>query len=51
MSKSKVTVVDIGSKTISVLIGTSGVNDTFIVNGYGESEYAGYYEGEFLEED
>lgn len=51
MPKDKVTVVDIGSSSIRVLIGSKGVNDTFIVSGYGECEYAGFYEGEFLEEE
>ena len=51
MPKNKVTVVDIGSKSISVLIGSRGINDAFVVHGYGEEDYAGYYEGEFLEED
>ncbi len=51
MPKIAVTVLDIGSKSISVLIGNRGVNDTFVIHGYGEREYAGYYEGEFLEED
>lgn len=51
MPKTKVTVLDIGSKKISVLIGSKGVNETFVVHGYGEREYAGYYEGEFLEEE
>ena len=51
MSKNKVTVVDIGSRSISVLIGSKGLNDAFVIHGYGEQDYAGYYEGEFLEED
>lgn len=51
MPKSKVTIVEIGSKNISVLIGSKGLNDSFIIHGYGEQDYAGYYEGEFLEED
>lgn len=51
MSRSKVTALDIGSRSISVLIASSGVNDTFVIHGYGEKEYAGYYEGEFLEQD
>ncbi|MBO5884857.1 MAG: hypothetical protein J6Q51_03575, partial [Clostridia bacterium] len=51
MPKNNVTIVDIGSKSISVLIGSKGFNDSFIIHGYGEQDYAGYYEGEFLEED
>ena len=51
MPKSSVSVVDIGSSNINVIIGTRGANNTFIVLGNGDCEYAGYYEGEFLEED
>lgn len=51
MPQKKVTVIDIGSKNISVLIGSRGANDSFAVSGFGEQDYAGYYEGEFLEED
>ncbi len=51
MSKAKVTVIDIGSKSISALICEKGINDTFVTHGFSECEYAGYYEGEFLEED
>ena len=51
MPKTAVSVLDIGSKSISVLIGCKGVNDTYIIRGYAEREYAGYFEGEFLEEE
>ena len=51
MPKTKVTVIDIGSKSISALIGEKGVNNTFVTHGFSECDYAGYYEGEFLEED
>ena len=49
--KAKVTVIDIGSKSIRVLIASHGTVNALSVCGYSESEYAGYYEGEFLEED
>lgn len=51
MPKAKVTVIDIGSKSIRVLIASHGTVNALSVCGYSESEYAGYYEGEFLEED
>ena len=51
MPQNKVTVIDIGSKSISVLIGNRANGSSFSVSGYGEQDYAGYYEGEFLEED
>ena len=51
MSKTSISVVDIGSSNISVIIGQKGANNTFVVLGSGDSEYAGYYEGEFLEEE
>lgn len=51
MPQKKVTVIDIGSKNISVLIGQKSNGYSFALSGYGEKEYAGYYEGEFLEED
>ena len=51
MTKTSISVVDIGSSNISVIIGQKGANNTFVVLGSGDSEYAGYYEGEFLEEE
>lgn len=51
MPKTSISVVDIGSSNISVIIGQKGANNTFVVLGSGDSEYAGYYEGEFLEEE
>lgn len=49
MSKKYVTVVDITSSKITVFVGTLGVNNTFSIRGQGESKYAGFLEGEFLE--
>ena len=51
MPKAKVTVIDIGSKSIRVLIASHGTVNALSVCGYAECEYGGYYEGEFLEED
>lgn len=49
MPKKCAAIMDIGSSKISVLIGQSGVNNSFIIKGVGESEYAGFADGEFLE--
>ena len=49
--KTKVTVIDIGSKSVRVLIANSGGVNSLSVAGYAECDYAGYYEGEFLEEE
>lgn len=51
MPKKGVAVVEIGSSSINVLVGNKGVNDTFVIYGSGEASYAGFYDGEFLEED
>lgn len=42
-------VLDFGSSKITAMIGEKGVNNTFNIHGTGETEYAGYYEGEFVE--
>ena len=49
MLKKEVAVLDFGSSKITVLIAERGVNNTFNIKGTGEIEYAGYYEGKFLE--
>ena len=49
MAKSYVSVLDIGSSRVSVLVGTSGINSTFVIKGQGEASYAGFGEGEFYE--
>ena len=49
MSKNYVSVLDIGSSKLTVMIGEKGVNNTFNVRGAGEVNYAGFYEGVFLE--
>lgn len=49
MVKKEVAILDFGSSKVTVLIGERGVNGTFNIKGTGEIEYAGYYEGKFLE--
>ncbi len=49
MIKSYVSVLDIGSSRISVLIGAKGINSTFIIKGQAEVSYAGFGDGEFFE--
>ena len=42
-------VLDIGSGKITAMIGERGINNTFNILGTGETEYGGFYKGEFLE--
>lgn len=49
MATRYVSVIDFGSSKISVMIGESGVNNTFNIKGTGEVEYAGFINGEFVE--
>ena len=49
MANNYACVLDFGSSKITVMIGERGVNNTFNIRGTGESEYAGFYEGEFIE--
>lgn len=49
MSNKYACVLDFGSSKVSVMIGERGVNNTFNIRGTGETEYAGFYEGEFVE--
>ena len=49
MQKKYAAIMDIGSSKITVLIGQIGCNNSFIIKGFGESQYAGFSEGEFLE--
>ena len=44
-----VSVLDFGSSKISVMIAESGINNTFNIRGTGEVEYAGFYNGSFVE--
>lgn len=51
MIKKDVAVLDIGSSSVTVIIGERGVNGTFNIKGNGQAEYAGFLNGEFLEPD
>lgn len=51
MQKKFVAILNIGSSKITALIGEQGVNNAFIIRGKGESEYAGFSDGEFFETD
>lgn len=51
MATKYVSVIDFGSSKISVMIGESGVNNTFNIKGTGEVDYAGFINGEFVEPD
>lgn len=44
-----VSVLDFGSSKVSVMIAESGINGTFNIRGTGEVEYAGFYNGNFVE--
>lgn len=44
-----VSVLDFGSSKISVMIGESGINNTFNIKGTGEMEYGGFFNGAFVE--
>ena len=47
--KNAVAIVDVGSTSVTTLVGEQGVNDTFNVSGKGEIFYAGFQNAEFLE--
>ena len=49
MANNYACVLDFGSSKVTVMIGERGVNGTFNIRGNGEAEYAGFYEGEFVE--
>ena len=51
MQKKDVAILDFGSEKITVFVGHRDVNNTFAISGVGESEYAGFLNGEFLEPD
>lgn len=51
MAKKDVAILDFGSEKISVIIGSEDVNNTFAIKGVGESEYAGFMNGNFIEPD
>ena len=47
--KNAVAIIDVGSTSITTLVGEQGVNNTFNVSGKGEIFYAGFQNAEFLE--
>ncbi|MBQ7452838.1 MAG: hypothetical protein IJS68_01045 [Clostridia bacterium] len=49
MASNSVSVIDIGSSMITVLMGERGINNTFKIKGRGYAEYAGFENGEFIE--
>lgn len=49
MAKSVVTVVEIGSSKLSCIVATKGVNGIFNIKAKASVEYAGFFEGEFIE--
>ena len=49
MVKKDVAILEIGSSSLTVVVGERGVNGTFRIKGKGESDYAGFQNGEFLE--
>lgn len=49
MAKNYACVLDFGSGKVTAMIAEKGINNTFNIKGTGESEYAGYYQGEFIE--
>ncbi len=51
MVKKEIAIVDIGSMSVSVMVGERGVNGTFRIKGKGVAEYAGFQSGKFLEPD
>jgi len=50
MVKKDTAIIDFGSATITVIVGERGVNRTFRIRGKGSADYAGFQNGEFLEE-
>lgn len=49
MTKDCVTVVEIGSSKLSCVVAQSGVNGIFNIKAKASVEYAGFFEGEFIE--
>lgn len=49
MAKAEVAVMDFGSSKITILVGVNGVNGTFKIIATGESDYAGFMDGDFIE--
>ena len=51
MAKKDIAILDIGSSSITTLVGERGVNNTFKIKGKGTAEYAGFSDGSFIEPD
>lgn len=49
MPQKNVAVMDFGSEKLTMIVGSSGINGTFNIKSIGQSSYAGFYNGEFLE--
>jgi len=48
MARKNVAVLEFGTSRISVIIGDRGINNTFDIRGFGEVNYSGFMDGEFL---
>ena len=46
-----IAVLEVGTSKLTVLFGKSGVNGNFNIAGFFDTPYAGYYEGQFVEEE
>lgn len=51
MNKKQATVLEIGSSKLKVIVGREGINNTFDISDSAETEYDGYFEGEFVDFD
>lgn len=51
MAKKDIAIIDIGSSSITTLVGERGVNNTFKIKGKGTADYAGFSDGAFIEPD
>lgn len=49
MASKYVSVLDFGSSKISVMIAERGINNTFVIRGSGDVDYAGFINGQFVE--
>ena len=49
MAKNCVTVVEVGSSKLRAVVAQKGVNGIFNIKAKAEVEYAGFFEGEFVE--
>ena len=51
MAKHDVAVLDFGSGKLTLLVGHHSVNNNFSITAYSDIDYAGFMDGEFIEED